>query len=478
MRMAAVMSTASRDDFSETLVVLEAATPLNASDLADEGLTAAVLARAAQPVIGTDDPPLTFGRELIGDKAVVYGSWQVDDLSYRIALAPWGPKHSMVVLVTRAAEEALYRSVFSDIVAGLDGVLAPVTPFALKTWRIGALVIWLVVALLAYLIVAAAADRAGDYVPNGRRTAFALLMLAVVAGGLAFVVLGGQLTELRVADVSRERVVGEVTGLGGVMALLIVLVTRWLGRPRMIASAPGVGAFAGKTGAFKAAKGLYDSSGVDLVKVDSSESPARLTPEPPEPGDVSGPMAMERAPVELPGVETAEPVLGQDVEAQVDAAVDAMIEPTPDPDTGPEAIARRTPRPAPPGDKPAPPTIPSPPPRTPVPGVVELPDATDEIMEVDAVLQEVESALESRGGEATPADDAKTVVRKSPVPARVEDEGDTARRELAEPVDDEMKTVARPAPTGPKQRPSPWRRRPVSEYSVRTVKPRGSGPKK
>ena len=132
MRMAAVMSTASRDDFSETLVVLEAATPLDAADLADEELTATVLSRAAAPLVGTDDPPLTFGREIIADTPVVYGAWRVDDLSYRVALAPWGPNHSMVVLVTRAAEEALYRSVFSDVVTDLEGVLAPVIPFPVK----------------------------------------------------------------------------------------------------------------------------------------------------------------------------------------------------------------------------------------------------------------------------------------------------------------------------------------------------------
>jgi hypothetical protein len=368
--------------------------------------------------------------------------------------------------------------VFSEVVEDLDGVLAPVTPFPVQGWRVGALITWLVLAFLVYFVVAITADRAGDHVPNGRRTAFALLMLAVVAGGVAFVVLGGQLMELRVADVSRERVVAEVAGLGGVVALAVLLVTRWMGRPRMVASAPGVGAYASRTSGFPAAKGLYDSSGVDLLKVDSSESPARLTPEPPEPGDVSGPLPTDRAPVELPGVEPAEPVLGADVESQVDAAVDAMIEPTPDPDSEPEAFAPETPQPAPQPEKLVPPTIPSPSPRTPAPGVVELPDATDEVMEVDAVLEEVDAALEDMAQQPTRTEDVETVVRRAPAPPRIEDDRDTARRDLSGPPDDDMKTVARPPPEGPKKRPSAWRRRPVSEYSVRTIKPRGSGPKK
>jgi hypothetical protein len=319
-------------------------------------------------------------------------------------------------------------------------------------------------------------------------------MLAVVAGGVAYVVLGGQLTELRVADVSRARVVSEVAGLGGAAALVVLLLSSWIGRPRRIASAPGGGAFAGRSAAFKVGGGLYDSSGVDLLKVESSESPANLTPEPPEPGEVSGPLPTQQEPVEHPGVEsTIEPVSAEEVESQVDAAVDALIEHTPDPDDEPVEAAPVEPAEAAPvepaeaapvpraparlGQRPAPPAVPSSQ-RSPAPGVVELEDATDEVMEVDAILEEVEGALDGMAEQKATSEEADTVVRSAPVPPRIDDDRDTARRDVSAPTDEDMATVARPAPEQPKKRPSPWRRRPVSEYSVRTVKPRGSGPKK
>ncbi len=292
-RLTAVMSTTADDDFAETLAVFEIAEPLPIDAVVEPGAAQAVLVRAVAPVVDSREAPIEFAIDASSSPgaSVFRGTWEVGELTFYCALAPSGPTQSLVVMATRTQEVALHTAAFDSAVASLEGIAAPVTPLPRGTWRFGALLGWLLVGGVVYGGVVATADRSGDHVRNGQRSALVLAVLSMAAGITAYTLLGDQTTSLRLANVSREWMTVEIAAPGAIAAVLLWVLPRMLSGGKVVRSAPSGGAFAGRTG--PAVPRLYNPDGPTEPRVapesqtDSAAS-ARLDPIPiPSAADVA-----------------------------------------------------------------------------------------------------------------------------------------------------------------------------------------------
>ncbi len=272
-----VMSTRSADDFVETLAVLDVAGPLPAETLAEvttgrEWLSArASAALGAAATLEPDTAQLILQDE--PGVAVLRAKFIVGEEVAWVAAAPTGARHLMVVLLVPSAEEVLHAGVFEDALDDLEGLRAPIAPFAHGSARTIAYVLWFVVGgAFAVLWTRRSLPMPGARAA-GRQVAGILVGTALLVSLVAGLLLDGSAVELSLAGTSPWGL-GLQLGLGGLVTAAVVLAGTdlWERRLRPVASAPGVGSFA-VSGASTRRRGP-DSAGVPLEGSTTNVVPA------------------------------------------------------------------------------------------------------------------------------------------------------------------------------------------------------------
>lgn len=244
-----VMSTRSRDDFAETLAVLDVAEPIPAEALADLALGRAWLeprlAAALGPTAVVEGDALELRPRPEPGVAVLVARVRDGDRTARVAVAPTGTRHLALVLLVPAAEEVLHARVFDDAVEGLGDLRRPVAPFRHGLLRAIALASWLLVgSAFAFEWTRRALPHPGARVA-GRQVAAALLVAAALALLVAGTLLGDLAVELSLAGTSPWGMAVEIALGGLAMAGLVLVATElWDRRVRPVASAPEAGTFA------------------------------------------------------------------------------------------------------------------------------------------------------------------------------------------------------------------------------------------
>ncbi|MEM9456415.1 MAG: hypothetical protein AAGF11_19700 [Myxococcota bacterium] len=270
-----VMSTRSLDDFVETLAVIDAGQPLPAEVLDDPEQARTWLRKQTTAALG---PKATIDQlELLPQNepgvAILQARVVMGEDIARLAFAPTGARHTAVVLLTPTAEEVLYARVFEDAVDSLDGLRAPVAPFARSTTRGIALGLWLVVGVVFAIVwTRRSLPRPGARVA-GRQVAGLLAGAVIPVIVLARVLLGRASVELALADSSPWAMAFELGSGGLVMAGLVVIATEvWERRLQPVASAPQEGSFA-VTGPMSRRRPTESSAGHAALRVRSQLTP-------------------------------------------------------------------------------------------------------------------------------------------------------------------------------------------------------------
>lgn len=242
-----VLSTRSRDDFVETLAVLDVAGPLPAEVLDDPQAAREWLPPRVRAALGPDAtldeleliPRDRPGITLLQTRVVVGESIA------RVAFAPTGARHVVVVLLVPVAEEVLYTRVFEDAVDALEGLRPPVAPFARGTARLVAFGLWLAAGIVGGIVWTRRSLPLPGARVAGRQVATVLAIAAILIMLLMGAVLGGSAVELSLAGTSPWAMAFEIGAGGVVMAGLVLAGTElWARRLQPVASAPRAGSFA------------------------------------------------------------------------------------------------------------------------------------------------------------------------------------------------------------------------------------------
>ncbi len=240
-----VYSTRAEDGFAETLALLSLPGAMSpGAELNPE--------RALVEAVGSlfESEPIS-PRFLEGTEAapIVTGSWTEDGIVYEVAVVSGGATQGAVFLAVRESERSLYAKVFDEAVESITGAAPPLSPFQIRPWRIGSLIGWTLVLLLGWIIIRNTAVREDGAGAVGRSVAVLCILLAVVAGSVAYMALIDEAGPLRLANLTRSRVAFEVAA-GGTLAALIAWFLGALrdGTVRRVESAPtGRGTFSGSS---------------------------------------------------------------------------------------------------------------------------------------------------------------------------------------------------------------------------------------
>lgn len=279
-----------RDDFAETLVVLDVEGAVRIP--ADQAGQTALLQRVVGPILGSDVPPEDV--ELVttsGPPPMLRGRWAIDEVTYLAALGSAGPRTAIVLMAVSPGEETLYTSVFARTLDRVEGLGEPVEPFPLRAWRIGSFVGWAAWTILAALFFVRRAEPTTSALQIGRRVGGACVFAALLVAAIAYVMLGDASSTLALSGLSREWVVAETAlfGLGaGIVAMVVAAVRQ--GRVRPVQSAPEHGAFVARPGTPERPRPPADAPRPDGST--PRPSPASATPQapqdPPSAGQLEG----------------------------------------------------------------------------------------------------------------------------------------------------------------------------------------------
>jgi hypothetical protein len=143
-------------------------------------------------------------------------------------------------MAVQSDETTLYEHGFDGVVAELEGLTPPLSPFSIGRWRIGALGSWVTFAAIAWMVVALL--RGDDTVrERGRWVAAACAVAAVVVFAIAWVALAGSADALALAGLGRGWVAAEaaLAGMAGAAVVLVVASIRATQTQRIQSAPPG-----------------------------------------------------------------------------------------------------------------------------------------------------------------------------------------------------------------------------------------------
>ncbi len=248
-----VIAPSTRDNFIETVAVLELRGPMPAAALEDVEQGRAWLEPQVARLLGTiaaiDGDTVELRARPEPGVSVLQARVDGQEHIAWVAFAPRGAAHVAVVLQVRASEEVLYTEVFDDTVAALAELRPPIAPFARSTVRWAAAFCWLLIAGLGtWVWTRRSLPRPGARVA-GRQVAAAVLAAAAVVVVIAGLGLGVWSLELGLADSSPWGLAAELGAMGLLGAGLALVATEvWARRLQPVASAPHQGSFAAAAG--------------------------------------------------------------------------------------------------------------------------------------------------------------------------------------------------------------------------------------
>ncbi len=243
-RALVVLSPSTRDDFAEVLAVLELPGPFDLSAPRIDELRRAVPAR-----LGALDEASVEVDTIANAPASVRGRGHGGPHVYEVVLVPNATVRTLVVLEVRADELPLYESTMEAAIAGLQGISAPVRPFAIAQWRWTTILGWLAVTVGGLVGALVWRPFDADARTIGRVLALACLVLCAITGALLWSPLHDRALEMRIAGVSPTTVTAELVSYGLLAAIACWIVGTIAGRGESgrVESAPRTGAFADKS---------------------------------------------------------------------------------------------------------------------------------------------------------------------------------------------------------------------------------------
>lgn len=244
-----VMSTETKDDLVETVVILDVPLPLPAEVTNDSVAAGQWLQARGRKAFGTSlslpDTEVSLQSTEQPNLNIARGRATIDERLVLLAVAPKGARHVVVVMVLAASEEVLYGSIFDSTLESLEGLVPTIAPFPRTLWRTVGWVLWLVIGLAVTIewtrrsLPLPGARLAGRQMA-GFLFATSILVLVIVGSSV-----GGSAVELSLAGSSPWSFAAEVAAGGVVAAVLAVLITEvWARRLTPVASAPQQGSFA------------------------------------------------------------------------------------------------------------------------------------------------------------------------------------------------------------------------------------------
>lgn len=239
-----VLSPVDRDGFAEAIAVIELDGALDPARPSN-----AELARALDGLLTPAETMVASSTEVEGLPRI-RGEWSDDGLHYDAVLVPSGTTRTLVVVQTLAEEAPLYRAPIATALAGLRGAAAPLVAFDRTRWRRSSMLGW--AAAAATLLGLGLWRRPLDLGARalGRVLAVAFLAVAALIGVFAYGRLGAQESSLRIAGISRDTLSAELVAHGIVAAIAAWVVCQLFAlRDAPVASAPRLGAFAGRSSA-------------------------------------------------------------------------------------------------------------------------------------------------------------------------------------------------------------------------------------
>ncbi|MCA9698112.1 MAG: hypothetical protein KC431_11355 [Myxococcales bacterium] len=180
LRLAQVVASREEDRFAETAAVFESASPVHEAVFASQQDALKTLSSIVAPIVGAEPPKRTELRTLNSGVQLVWAQWAQDDLIYECVLAPSGENSSVIVFSVQARDLDEQRTTIDNMIAGLEGVTAPMPAFSVNSWRMGSILTWLALALLLHAIMLTFVDRDRDHKQAGTRASAILLGLVVV----------------------------------------------------------------------------------------------------------------------------------------------------------------------------------------------------------------------------------------------------------------------------------------------------------
>ncbi|MCH9685092.1 MAG: hypothetical protein K0V04_26885, partial [Deltaproteobacteria bacterium] len=244
-----VITPSGRDDFAETLVVVDVSRPMPADAFGDPAVATAWLQRQAATALGAtasvDETSVEQIPWTTPGVTVLVGRVIVESRAARIAFAPRGPSHVVVMLLVTASEEVLYADLFDETVDALEGLRPPVVAFSTGRWRGVAIVLWLLVAGIATVLWTRRNLPQPGARAAGRQVAAVLGIAALAVFVLVGLALDTASVELSLAGSSPWGMAAELGAVGLAAAGLAIVGTElWERRLQPIVSAPRAGSFA------------------------------------------------------------------------------------------------------------------------------------------------------------------------------------------------------------------------------------------